>query len=518
MRFIFIIIFILILVGCGKRVSPFFEYNEMFSESYNHVINDSLQLHHTSFGDVEYAKTRRELIPEIKKRKNIRNVLIYGKTNSAPFYEYYLEMPSKSSKSLKNSNEDFLRDTILGDNLFVFKGFSLDGLEANKDFEQIFNNLIIGSGYKTNLGSFYEVLNSFNKSNRFLHALRTISQFPVSSKNEEFFKLQMKLNYASFLGANKEYYRLLEEWETGLTNDSIAQRITNFSINGHKKVVKCILEKTKEERLVMFNENHFYPNHRKLLIELLPAYKDLGFKYFAIEGLAENQDSLLNIGYPVNIDTGYYTREQNYAELIRLAQSLNFKLIGYENFDENADRELEQAKNIYRKTYEVDKDAKVLVLAGIAHIFETADVNGKLWMASIFKDTYGINPTTFSQTTLNNYKKLTNSLSIISSEKFEKELKNTDYLILNNLDMTEVKGDFIYKNKYTKPIQLSLFDDSEFLSNLSFYNKVPIKSYLLMPGEEFDALIEYEKVRMILFDEEGKVLVNKNVEKNFKNY
>ncbi|APQ17740.1 hypothetical protein [Maribacter hydrothermalis] len=514
MRFSIVILCIIVLSGCGQRVSPFFKYNEVFSDTYNHVINDSLQLHHKSFGDVRYAKTKEELTVAVKKRNNLQNVLIYGRTTSAPFYEYFLEMPSKLSRKLKNSNEDFLRDTILGGHKFIFKGFFLDGLNANKDFDQIFKNLIVGDDYKTDLGSFYEVLNSFNKSNRFLNALRVISQYPVSGKNEEFFKLQMELNYASFLGPNNEYYSLLQKWETSSSKDSIAELIIKYAIEGKKKASKFILENTKDERLVMFNENHFYPNHRKLLIELLPDYKELGFKYLALEGLANNQDSLLNSGHPVKTDTGYYTREQNYAELIRLAQSLDFKLVGYESYNENEERELEQAENLYRKTFEIDKNAKVLVLAGIAHIFETADVNGKLWMASIFKENYDINPITFSQTTLNQYKKLTNSLSILSSENFEEGFKTTDYFILNNMDMREIKGNFSYNNKYSKPIQLALFDNSEFKTNLSFFNKVPIKSYLLLPGENFNTTIKIENTRMLIFDEEGKVLENRKVEKN----
>ena len=507
-----IILTIFVFSSCSRQISPYFKYNKYISDIYYHIINDTLNLYHKSFGDFYYTIDKKTLVKVLKSRKyNFDNVLVYGKTNIDPYYEYYLLHNSKKKWKIDQSKA-YVKDTIIADQNFTFIGFSLDNSNPKADFDRIFNNIVVGSKYRKEIVSINDILNRYYKSNKFFEAYQVISELPTNDKSEEWFKLQMQLTYASFLGQNENYTNLLKKWEKSSLNDTIISIITQKSLKGYSAVNQLIQSQVKDQKLVMFNENHFYPNHRKLLTKLLPEFKKFGFKYLALEALDYNQDSLLNAGKPMDLNTGFYTREQNFAELIRTAQSLGFEFVAYENFNEEKERELREAENLYKKTFAVDKNAKVIVLAGIAHITEIPDRNGKKWMASIFKEKYNIEPVTFSQTSLNNYRKLTEEVSVISSSEFKNErYKSADYLILNNLSFREEKGNFKYKNEYNYSIQLALFDNSEFKTEKSYWNKVPIRSYLLKPKETYITNINCDDLRMILFDKTGKILKNEKI-------
>lgn len=88
--------------------------------------------------------------------------------------------------------------------------------------------------------------------------------------------------------------------------------------------------------------------------------------------------------------SGFYTSEQNYSNIIRKAKELGYEFIAYENTDHTKNREIGQAENLYNKTFKIDPESKVLVLAGIDHILEKPTSRGKEWMATIFKNTYNI--------------------------------------------------------------------------------------------------------------------------------
>jgi hypothetical protein len=100
-----------------------------------------------------------------------------------------------------------------------------------------------------------------------------------------------------------------------------------------------------------------------------------GFRYLAIETLS-TCDSLIQIQKYPTVRSGYYSKELAYANFIRHALDIGFKLVSYDVDEHNVNiRDNLQAANIYKKTYNVDPDAKVIVHAGYGHIVENADVN-----------------------------------------------------------------------------------------------------------------------------------------------
>lgn len=161
-----------------------------------------------------------------------------------------------------------------------------------------------------------------------------------------------------------------------------------------------ILSRTGNEKMVMFNELHHLPAHRAFLLSLLPELKAQGFGYLALEMLNNRSDRSLQ---ELNLRTGYFSVEPMAGELIRKAKSLGFKLIAYE--DTLADnhsgtgRDAIQAAHL-AGIFQMDPGAKVVVLAGGAHISEQQIGKNYIPMAVAFRRFTGINPLTIDQTEL----------------------------------------------------------------------------------------------------------------------
>lgn len=153
-------------------------------------------------------------------------------------------------------------------------------------------------------------------------------------------------------------------------------------------------------QVVMINEAHHVPQHRAFTLALLKMLRRSGFTHFATETLYETDNQLNARGYPT-AQTGYYTGEPVYAELIRTALKLGFRVVAYEvqgakNSDE---RERGQARNLIERILKNAPQAKILVHAGYAHIDEKgADRVGAATMAQRFREATGIDPLTIEQT------------------------------------------------------------------------------------------------------------------------
>lgn len=126
-------------------------------------------------------------------------------------------------------------------------------------------------------------------------------------------------------------------------------------------------------RVVMVNEAHHVPQTRILTMFLLQALRAKGYTHLAVEALANDGSDAMPDGYPVR-KTGIYTREPVFAELLREALRLGYKLLPYEPDDEGRQsqqqRETGQAQAI-ADLLEASPQAKVLVHAGYAHIGES---------------------------------------------------------------------------------------------------------------------------------------------------
>lgn len=153
-------------------------------------------------------------------------------------------------------------------------------------------------------------------------------------------------------------------------------------------------------RVVFLNEAHNVPLTRSLTVQLLKQLRADGFNYFAAETLYPSDANLQRRGYPVPA-SGFYIREPVYAEMVRTALKLGYKVVAYEADDEHTGdaRERQQAEHLY-EVLKHDPDARLVVNAGYAHIQEQGKFLGAQSMAEHFRALSDLDPLTIEQTML----------------------------------------------------------------------------------------------------------------------
>lgn len=509
------IVIILFLYSCTPKINEHFKQNR-YIKNYNiHIINDSLQLYLKSPSDITYTTDKKELKKVIRKTnfELIDSVLIYGKTNEPP-YEYFVTISKNNLHKYPKNLIVF--DTLINNKTFKFIGNSLS--ENSKktlkiDLYKIFKSIEVGTNYRKHINTVFDVVEKYQNSNKFFSALNEIRDFPTYDKDEEWSKLQMELTFSSFLGKNEFYENAINKLESKFKPKDSIVKIINENVKLNSDAINTIVEEAKHRKIVMINENHFYPNHRILISDLLPKFKEIGFNYLALEALNSKQDSILNLTNAIpSLETGFYTSEQNFSNLIRKAKELGFQFVAYENIDENKERELGQAENLYNKTFNIDSLSKVLVLAGIDHILEKQTSSGKQWMASIFNKKYNIDPLTISQTHLNAYRKqIQSNYGIIKSDVFNNDrLTSIDYLVLNNAEVTTENNTTVtYKNNENFDVQILLFYENEIVNNLDYLKKIPYFTTIIKAGKKIELPINKEnKIYLYTFDENGNQINN----------
>lgn len=156
---------------------------------------------------------------------------------------------------------------------------------------------------------------------------------------------------------------------------------------------------TRDRKVVFFNEAHNIVQTRSLTVRMLKTLREQGFDWFAAETLYETDKDLARRGYPT-AESGFYLQEPVYAEMVRTALALGFKVVAYEAVDNprGEEREREQARKLYDRVFRVDPDARLVVNAGYAHIQETGKYLGGKSMAQYFRARSRLDPLTIEQT------------------------------------------------------------------------------------------------------------------------
>lgn len=172
-----------------------------------------------------------------------------------------------------------------------------------------------------------------------------------------------------------------------------------------------ILRQAQDKQIVIINEAHDAPRDRAFIQALATELRELGFAYYAFEGLNEHGAWLMVRGFPIST-TGFYTQEPVFGELIRETLRLKYLPVQYEatgtasSGDQAKDidtRERTQASNLRERILKLNPQARVLIHVGHHHVMEEAQtMPGEkpiMWMASRLKQETGIDPLTIDQTT-----------------------------------------------------------------------------------------------------------------------
>jgi hypothetical protein len=221
---------------------------------------------------------------------------------------------------------------------------------------------------------------------------------------------QALMTYYSFAG---DYEKTLEASRSRFgprRPEAPAEYDLDF-LNNHQFVdaKEHILKVANERQVIMINEAHHLPHHRAFVFGLLEDMYKKGFRYFALETLS--RPDLNEQGYP-DLNSGFYSREPLFGEMLREALQLGYTLIHYENQQEcdsqqsedrffcNSFRDSIQALNLKQRVIEKDPDAKLFIYAGYSHI-DKGSKNSWKKMAQFFQEMTGIEPYCIEQTRLN---------------------------------------------------------------------------------------------------------------------
>ncbi|SHM85842.1 hypothetical protein [Flavobacterium saccharophilum] len=236
----------------------------------------------------------------------------------------------------------------------------------------------------------------------------------------------------------KETYLFSEDITANFENDKTLARYqiaaTNFSISGYyklgletwdkqagadfskKKTIstedslyfksfkpvnakKYIIDRSKNEQIILINEAHNNSRHRVFTTSLLHDLYNNGYRFLGLEALWENLDGKEF----ATLQDGFYIKEPQFGNLIKEAKEIGFTVFQYESTSKVRDggktREIEQAENIVKMMKE-NPNSKFLIHCGYEHIIEgTPGI--KTWekaMAGRIIEMTGINPFTIDQT------------------------------------------------------------------------------------------------------------------------
>lgn len=133
-----------------------------------------------------------------------------------------------------------------------------------------------------------------------------------------------------------------------------------------------ILEQAKFVDLLMLNEAHHYPTHRRFARTLLKGLWDANYRYFGVETLTY-VDHFVQPTYPT-ADLGQYSQEPTFALLLREAIDLGFLLFPYETtgLESGKIREQAQAQHIA----EVKSNQPVVLIDSLNQTYQRDDCNG----------------------------------------------------------------------------------------------------------------------------------------------
>ncbi len=484
---------LLCVLNSCKPFNPLIKYNYFNG---NTLYNDSIKISLAFYGDIKLKSLNEKKIRNsIKGIKEIsqKDFLVYGSTTVEPMYNVFLfYRNSKNKKKDIDATESIkliLKDSIKKKVLFQINKNNKQAFIFLEAIDGDFNSILtdgraLAEAVSFNINfkklTFSKVFETYKDNANYLFVREKLKSAPIPiSKKNNWMQFQYLATINSFMVNNVEHDSLIDEFTKRKKKYLSPLLDTLFLTSKALKnnfVIEKIADLSKNTRVVMLNENHWCPKNRIFATKLLKPLKDAGYTHLALEALYEKQDSLLNKPKSfLTMNSGYYTREPFFGNLIRKAKDLGFKIIGYENFNQVISREQGEAENI-KKILDNNPSDKVFVYAGFDHIYEESNSKGVRRMASFFKEKSGINPLTIDQVNIVSDTKDELTMAPYNTLiDIDKLWRPVDYFVVNNMkddlkeiytsdELFEIKliDDFLLLNK-NKDLLISIYKEEEFL-------------------------------------------------------
>ncbi|WP_286774917.1 MULTISPECIES: hypothetical protein [Sphingobacterium] len=453
-----ILVFFFFLSSCTTVNIPIANLNKVSPGAMNQLTNDSLGLKIDFYGNANFGSKYLDLkdVRSIFRKRKIKfpskNIVFWGTydvTRNPMYFVGSLETSLDVSKftadtsmykcvyyrSIQKNRDNIISRVAIPYHRDSFLLVSevrteiTDMQESVKDvlngIKTSYNSLAYGEKFveqkPVQEPDYYNIAESIFKDNGYANYLSTrdtLEKLVLQNEDSQFANELLK-SYRSFLGESVQYDNETKQEQQSVEKTAIT--------------IDQLVEKIKEHRVVMFNENHLQPRCRLLINLLLPKLYKEGFNVLALEGLSEDDDRINKLGFP-NVESGFYTRDPNMANLIRTARIYGLKVIGYEDFENTINRDLQQAKNLIRKSEIVTKNqVKLIVLAGGGHI-EEGDIGEIKSMAQYFKKLSKIDPYTINQVKFLSINDVNDLVYVIES----KILNGYDLYLSNNLNSDKI--------------------------------------------------------------------------------
>ena len=352
-------------------------------------------------------------------------------------------------------------------------------LEVAKD---IVSKINIGSFDESKL-SYFKIYQSYTSgSHNYLQAREKLKTAPLKDEKYKQFnniKFQFIATCNSFLSNNPEYNSFILNYEKkkkSYFNETVKEIYSNSDVFKDNKVFDEISEIAKNNSVIMLNEDHYYPKHRLFAMQLLDVLKQNGYNYLSLEAFSIDKENNL---FP-NYNNGFYTSEPYFGHFLRKAKELGFTILGHENQDDSIDREIGQAKNIY-KILQDDPKAKIFVYVGHGHLEKKR--KGEKWMAQHFSEISKVNPITINQVRI--FTDTDDEIVLIPRKHLEKDSllnSSADYFLINNIkvDLKKVYPNSKFKSVTLKSKEIKNYKNEELLIEVfDFYEYEKLKSLTL---------------------------------------
>jgi hypothetical protein len=183
--------------------------------------------------------------------------------------------------------------------------------------------------------------------------------------------------------------RMEQYWTTSRQN--LTEHFPNIKVVQMSEIIDSLIS---QNQVTMISEIHNQPVFRAIAYSFLEICYKNGYRYFAVEALKRTDGTLNKRKYPLLYETGFYTDEPVFGDLLRQAMNMGYTLVPYDTFpapSSTINRDQGQALNMINKTIAKDSIAKILVLGGMGHIFDKKGFNT---MGYYFKEYSNIDPLT----------------------------------------------------------------------------------------------------------------------------
>ncbi len=270
---------------------------------------------------------------------------------------------------------------------------------------------------KSDLPNPYEIIQKYTKQNNYitpLFELKAQEDKYLASRIWKTVYLDVMIYLEGYIGnygaaynyenilyeGNQGYRRMREEY----AKDISASPVADYKMLDALGAIEAVAD---TRQVIMINEEHRTPFHRATTLQLLSRLYAKGFRYFAAETVSATDTELNKRGYPTQ-STGFYTADPIYADTIRTALKLGYKVVPYDSIPTGCQspagnpefcndlRERGQAQNLYDRILKDDPQAKIFVHVGRGHNLKYGDEKFS-FMGKHFQEITKINPFTIDQ-------------------------------------------------------------------------------------------------------------------------